>query len=94
MNSYQFFDQLPDPDVGESEEWVDSLDALTDAHGPARARQVLFRVLGRAHTLGIDVPPVAVTDYITRSRPPTSLRIRATRIWSGASGISSGGTRR
>jgi pyruvate dehydrogenase E1 component len=64
VNPYRFLDQVPDPDVGESQEWVDSLDALTDAHGAARARQVLFRVLGRAQTLGIDVPPVAVTDYL------------------------------
>jgi pyruvate dehydrogenase E1 component len=64
MNPYRFLDQLPDPDLGESQEWVDSLDALVGAHGAARARQVLFRVLGRAQTLGIDVPPVAVTDYI------------------------------
>ena len=64
MNPYRFLDQLSDPDAGESQEWVDSVDALAGAHGAARARQVLFRVLGRAHTLGIDVPPVAVTDYI------------------------------
>jgi pyruvate dehydrogenase E1 component len=64
MNPYRFLDQLPDPDVGETQEWVDSLDALTDARGAARARQVLFRVLGRAQALGLDVPPVAVTDYL------------------------------
>lgn len=64
MNPYRFLDQLPDSDVGESQEWVDSLDALADAHGAALARQVLFRVLRRAHTLGLDVPPVAVTDYV------------------------------
>lgn len=62
MNPYRFLDQLPDPDVDESQEWVDSLDALADAHGPDRARQVLLRVLGPAQTLGIDIPPVAVTE--------------------------------
>ena len=64
MNPYRFLDQLPDFDSGESQEWIDSLDGLAGARGKARARHVLLRVLGRAEDLGIEVPPVTVTDYI------------------------------
>ena len=64
MNPYRFLDQLPDFDSGESQEWIDSLDDLAGARGKARARHVLLRVLGRAEDLGIEVPPVTVTDYI------------------------------
>lgn len=64
MNSYRFLHQLPDPDVGEVQEWVDSHDGLTEVRGHARARRVLLQVLGRAEELGIDVPAPGVTDYI------------------------------
>ena len=64
MNPYRFLRQLPDPDAGEVQEWVDSLDGLAEARGAARARRVLLHVLGRADELGIDVPAVGVTDYI------------------------------
>jgi pyruvate dehydrogenase E1 component len=64
MNRYRFLDQSPDPDPGQSREWLDSLDALTAARGPAQARDVLLRVLGRAEDLGIGVPPVTMTDYV------------------------------
>lgn len=32
MNPYRFLHQLPDPDVGEVQEWVDSLDGLPEVH--------------------------------------------------------------
>lgn len=36
LNSYRFLRQLPDPDLGEVQEWVDSLDGLTEARGAPR----------------------------------------------------------
>ena len=30
--------QLPDTDPGETQEWLDSLDAVIDVHGKTRAR--------------------------------------------------------
>ena len=33
MNPYRFLRQLPDPDPGEVQEWVDSLDGLAEARG-------------------------------------------------------------
>ncbi|MEO8697587.1 MAG: pyruvate dehydrogenase (acetyl-transferring), homodimeric type [Acidimicrobiales bacterium] len=64
MNPYRYLRQLPDPDGGEVQEWVDSVDGLVDARGPARARRLLLHVMGRAAELGIGVPAVGVTDYI------------------------------
>ena len=64
MNPYRYLRQLPDPDGGEVQEWVDSVDGLVDARGPARARRVLLHVMGRAAELGIDVPAAGVTDYV------------------------------
>jgi pyruvate dehydrogenase E1 component len=62
--NYRFLDQLLEANPGEVGEWVDSLDDLTAARGRGRARRVLLHVLGRAAELGIDVPPVSVTDYV------------------------------
>jgi pyruvate dehydrogenase E1 component len=64
MNPYRYLYQLPDPDFGEVGEWVQSLDGLIDAHGAARARRLLLHVLGRADELGLDLPPMGVTDYV------------------------------
>ena len=64
MNPYRFLRQLPDPDLGEVGEWVQSLDGLVDAHGAARARRLLLHVLGRAGELGIGLPAIGVTDYV------------------------------
>ncbi len=64
MNPYRSLRQLSDPDPGEVQEWIDSLDALAGIRGATRARRVLFHVLGRAAELGIDIPPLGGTDYI------------------------------
>ena len=64
MNPYRFLRQLPDPDLGEVGEWVQSVDGLVGAHGAARARRLLLHVVGRADELGIDLPAMGVTDYV------------------------------
>ena len=64
LNPYRFLRQLAEPDADEVRDWIDSLDALTEARGTSRARRVLLQVLGRAGELRIDVPAVGVTDYI------------------------------
>jgi pyruvate dehydrogenase E1 component len=56
--------QLPDADVEEVQEWIESLEAVTKAHGTIRARRVLQHVLWRADELGLDLSPAGVTDYI------------------------------
>ncbi len=40
--------QVPDLDPTETQEWVESLDAVVDQAGPTRARALLLRVLERA----------------------------------------------
>jgi len=64
VNRYRFVSQRPDPDPGRSQEWLDSLDDLTAARGPAESRDVMLRVLGRADDLGLGLPQVSTTDYV------------------------------
>ena len=40
--------QLPDTDPQETQEWLDSLDAIVDVQGKNRARYLLSRLLERA----------------------------------------------
>ena len=43
-----FVHQLPDIDPDETQEWLDSLDAVVDTHGKTRARFLLSKLLERA----------------------------------------------
>ena len=55
MDVHEVFDefkrQLPDVDPDETQEWIDSLDALVEQAGPERARFVLYKLLKRARML-------------------------------------------
>ncbi|MFI5045972.1 MAG: pyruvate dehydrogenase (acetyl-transferring), homodimeric type [Acidimicrobiia bacterium] len=59
-----FVHQLPDVDPTETEEWLDSLDAVIDAGGRSRARYLLARLMERAREQGVGVPAMVSTDYI------------------------------
>ena len=59
-----FSNQLPDADPVETAEWVDSLDAVSDQHGRARAAYLIDRLVERAQELGLRVPPPSSTPYI------------------------------
>jgi pyruvate dehydrogenase E1 component len=61
--------QLPDIDPEETQEWVDSLDAMVDERGRDRARYLMLRLLERARERNIGVPALRSTDYIN-SIPP------------------------
>src|SRR5439155_12455671 len=65
----EFKHQLPDIDPAETQEWVDSLDALVDAGGPERARFVLYKLLKRARQLHVGLPPLTQTRYINTISP-------------------------
>ena len=54
----------PDPDPAETAEWRDALDALTAAHGPARARFLLDALLAHARRRGLHWQPSMVTPYV------------------------------
>ena len=56
--------QLPDIDQAETAEWLDSLDAVVDSRGKARAHYLLARLMERARDKGVGVPLMVQTDYI------------------------------
>ena len=56
--------QLPDTDEAETREWLDSLNAVIDIHGPSRAHYLLSRLAERAQAKGVTGAPTVLTDYI------------------------------
>ncbi len=65
----QFKQQLPDIDPVETQEWVDSLDAVVQQAGTDRARFLLFRLLKRARQLQVGLPNLVQTRYINTISP-------------------------
>jgi pyruvate dehydrogenase E1 component len=59
-----FTHQVPDIDPGETQEWLDSLDSIVDAHGKPRARFLMSKLLERARELQVGVPATVSTPYI------------------------------
>jgi pyruvate dehydrogenase E1 component len=61
--------QLPDIDPDETQEWIDSLDALLAEKGKPRARYVMLKLLERARENQVGVPALRSTDYINTITP-------------------------
>ncbi|MGH3332438.1 MAG: pyruvate dehydrogenase (acetyl-transferring), homodimeric type, partial [Nocardioidaceae bacterium] len=61
--------QLPDIDPDETQEWLDSLDALIQERGGSRARYVMLKLLERARAKQVGVPSLRSTDYINTIPP-------------------------
>jgi pyruvate dehydrogenase E1 component len=59
-----FARQLPDTDPGETQEWLDSLDAIVEQHGKVRAQTLVNKLLARAKELQIGLPTLVSTPYI------------------------------
>ncbi len=86
--------QLPDIDPAETQEWLDSLDAVVDTHGKARARFLLSKLLARANASQVSFPATVSTPYlntIPREQEPwfpgdehIERRIRAFIRWNAA----------
>jgi pyruvate dehydrogenase E1 component len=86
--------QLPDIDPTETEEWVDSFDAVLEVHGKARARFLLMKLLERAKEAQVGFPATVSTPYVNTipaSDEPwfpgdeeTERRIRAFIRWNAA----------
>jgi pyruvate dehydrogenase E1 component len=53
-----------DADPAETAEWCEALDALTAAHGPARARYLLDALLAHARRRGVHWQPSLITPYV------------------------------
>ena len=58
------YHQLPDTDPGETQEWLESLDAVVDKLGRNRARYLLSRLLARAQETQVSFPASVSTPYI------------------------------
>ena len=58
------YHQLPDTDPGETQEWLESLDAVVDKLGKNRARYLLSRLLARAQETQVSFPASVSTPYI------------------------------
>ena len=61
--------QLPDIDPEETQEWLESLDALLTEKGRQRARYVMLKLLERARANQVGVPALRSTDYINTIPP-------------------------
>lgn len=59
----------PDKDPNETNEWLDSLDSLSEHKGRGRAREIMQHLLRRSHELQLNVPLVPTTDYINTISP-------------------------
>jgi pyruvate dehydrogenase E1 component len=61
--------QLPDIDPDETNEWIQSLDAVIDSEGRGRARYIMLKLLERARERQVGVPGLRSTDYINTIPP-------------------------
>jgi pyruvate dehydrogenase E1 component len=59
-----FVNQLPDTDPDETQEWLDSLDAVIDVHGKTRARFLLSKLLEHAREAQVSFPATVTTPYV------------------------------
>jgi pyruvate dehydrogenase E1 component len=53
-----------EPDPAENIEWIEALDGVISAEGPARAREIIEALTVRARTRGADIPITLTTPYI------------------------------
>ncbi|GAB3130960.1 pyruvate dehydrogenase (acetyl-transferring), homodimeric type [Marisediminicola antarctica] len=58
-----------DKDPEETAEWQESLDALVEAQGHERGRQIMLTLLKRSKELHLGVPMVPTTDYLNTIAP-------------------------
>ena len=64
-----FAHQLPDIDPEETREWIDSFDAVIEAHGRSRARYILVKLLERARENQVGFPATVSTPYLNTIPP-------------------------
>jgi pyruvate dehydrogenase E1 component len=56
--------QLPDTDPAETQEWLESLDAVIETHGKTRARFLLTKLLDQARMSQVSFPATVSTPYV------------------------------
>ena len=64
-----------DIDSLETQEWIESLNAVIENDGPARASYLLNRVVSEAYTAGLVLPDTRTTSYINTI--PTELEVKS-----------------
>ena len=82
--------QLPDIDPEETQDWLDSFDAMVGDRGRSRARYLMLRLLERAREQNVGVPALRSTDYINTippEREPFARFPLEIEGWSGTPGI-------
>ena len=89
-----FVNQLPDTDPDETQEWLESLDAVIDAKGRTRARFLVSKLTERARERQIGTPAEVSTPYVNTIPPENQpwfpgddyleRRIRALIRWNAA----------
>jgi len=57
----EYVNQLPDTNPIETQEWIESLDAVADESGAVRARFLLAKLLERAHETRLGIPGAVTT---------------------------------
>jgi pyruvate dehydrogenase E1 component len=65
----EYVHQLPDTDPAETEEWIESLDAVVADGGEARARFLVAKLIERAHETNLGIPGSVTTPYINTIPP-------------------------
>ncbi len=64
-----FSQQLPDIDPQETQEWLESLDAVAATSGKQRARFIMSKLLARSQETQIGTPPSVWTPYVNTIPP-------------------------
>ena len=64
-----FSQQLPDIDPIETQEWLESLDAVAATSGKQRARFIMSKLLARSQETQIGTPPSVWTPYVNTIPP-------------------------
>ncbi len=61
--------QIPDGNPVETQEWMESIEAVVDRIGTDRALYLLAATARHARRLGVEIPPLTVTPYINTIPP-------------------------
>jgi len=56
--------RLPDIDPEETDEWLEALRSVVDAHGVERARLLLHELMAESEDLDVEIAPISKTPYV------------------------------
>ena len=86
--------RLPDIDPEETDEWLEALRSVVDAHGVERARLLLHELLAESEDLDVEIAPISKTPYVNTiswdQQPPypgnldTEREIQNSILWNSA----------